>query len=146
MAVTVIIQCDAWKDAWKTARADIREAIRATLKQQRRKAGSVAVVLMDDAGMLPLNRTYRGKPKPTNVLSFSEEEGGGDIVLAYETICREAMEQGKTFRAHAMHLVVHGMLHLLGHDHEDEAEAETMESQEIIILKTLAIANPYRVR
>lgn len=148
MAVTIIIQHDDWKQAWKTARADIRKAISATLKQQEHPASDIAVVLMDDAGITPLNTTYRGKPKPTNVLSFpsGDDDGLGDILLAYETIVKEAAEQHKSLNEHAMHLVVHGTLHLLGFDHEEEAEAETMETQEISILATLGVANPYQLR
>jgi probable rRNA maturation factor len=96
-----------------------------------------------------LNRDYRGKNKPTNVLSFPDGtlEAGmkqlGDVVLAYETIAREAAAQGKPLKHHVTHLSVHGTLHLLGHDHEDEREAQRMESIEIHILSRMGIANPY---
>lgn len=148
MAVTLVIQNDVWKGAWKEARADIRRAVSATLKHRKHKAADIAVVLMDDASITPLNSNYRGKPKPTNVLSFpsGEEDGGGDILLAYETIYRESAEQEKEFVAHAIHLVVHGALHLLGLDHEVEEEAEAMEAEEIAILATLGVANPYALR
>lgn len=148
MAVTLVIQHDVWKGAWKEARADIKRAVSATLKYHKHKAADIAVVLMDDTSITPLNSNYRGKPKPTNVLSFpsGEEDGGGDILLAYETICREASEQKKSLAEHAVHLVVHGTLHLLGLDHEVEEEAEAMEAEEIAILATLGVANPYVLR
>ncbi len=110
---------------------------------------SVAIVLSDDAEVQSLNRNYRKKDKPTNVLSFpdgSVEEGVrqlGDIVLAYETIAREAAEQKKPIKAHIAHLTIHGVLHLLGFDHETEKEAAAMESIEISVLKRMGIANPY---
>ena len=103
----------------------------------------MTVVLADDAFVKNLNRDFRGKNKPTNVLSFPGDGHLGDIVLAFETIERQAKEQNKTFKAHVQHLLVHGTLHLLGHDHMEEAEAEKMESLEIKILKELGVANPY---
>ena len=114
-----------------------------------------------------LNQSYRGRNGPTNVLSFSnmDEDGPppsplsgdsgpgesmprprllGDIVLARQTVLREAAEQDKTPQAHTMHLLIHGFLHLLGYDHESEAEAEEMEALEIAILADLDVADPYR--
>ncbi|NBX02785.1 MAG: rRNA maturation RNase YbeY [Alphaproteobacteria bacterium] len=105
----------------------------------------ITVVLADDAFVKNLNRDFRGKDKPTNVLSFPGDGHLGDIVLAFETIEREAKEQQKTFKAHVQHLLVHGTLHLLGHDHIKDAEAEKMEALEIKILKELGVANPYAV-
>lgn len=109
------------------------------------------VALSDDATVQSLNVRFRGKDKPTNVLSFPalERPGAdppralGDIVLAQETIAREAAEQGVAAARHLQHLVVHGLLHLLGFDHETEAEAEEMEGIEIAVLARLGIANPY---
>lgn len=148
MPVAFIIQHAAWKDAWKEARSDVKRAVTATLRHRKHKAADIAVVLMDDASITPLNGNYRGKPKPTNVLSFpsGEDDGGGDILLAYETVCREASEQKKTVPEHALHLVVHGALHLLGLDHEEDGEAEIMEAEEIAILAALGVANPYVLR
>ena len=119
----------------------------------------LCVVLADDAFVRTLNRTYRGKDKPTNVLSFPtgdipvavgpEPLVGmgprllGDVVLARETIGREADEQGKSFADHLSHLVVHGVLHLLGLDHEEDARAEEMEALERDILEDLGISDPY---
>lgn len=113
----------------------------------------ISVHLCDDAEMSSLNKTYRGKDGSTNVLSFAPVDVGdapdgehllGDIVLAYETLVREAAEQGKAFEAHLAHLLVHGLLHLLGHDHQNDAEATIMETQEISLLADLGFANPYQ--
>ena len=110
---------------------------------------------MDDAAIQILNRDYRNKDKPTNVLSFpmfnamseiSPQSGEiplGDIFIAFETIKREATEQGKPLADHFTHMLVHGFLHLLGFDHITDAEAAVMESLEIKILKGLSIPNPY---
>jgi probable rRNA maturation factor len=139
MPVSVEIQ---FRDAkWETllTRKAVREACEATFKKKE-----VTVVLANDVFIRKLNRDFRGKDKPTNVLSFpGDADNLGDIVLARQTIVREAKEQGKTPRDHAVHLVVHGMLHLLGYDHEKAKDAEIMESLEIKILKKLGVSNPY---
>jgi probable rRNA maturation factor len=89
------------------------------------------------------NFAYRGRNKPTNVLSFPYGKGCGDIVLCHPVIAREAREQGKTLAAHYAHLVVHGLLHLRGYDHERKADAERMERREIRELRRLGFRNPY---
>jgi probable rRNA maturation factor len=119
----------------------------------------VAVRLTDDAEVQRLNRDYRGKDKPTNILSFPMHDPGrvegvlaeadvdvllGDLALAAETIAAEAEEKGIPIGQHVAHLLVHGTLHLLGHDHEDDASAERMEALETRILAGLGIADPYR--
>jgi probable rRNA maturation factor len=110
----------------------------------------LSIVLTDDAEQRQLNRQWRGIDKPTNVLSFPQIEpfapvAGllGDITLARETLEREAAELQKPFTDHFTHLVVHGFLHILGHDHQDEAEALVMEGLETQILDSLGIADPY---
>lgn len=118
----------------------------------------VAVRLTDDAEVHALNRDFRGKDKPTNVLSFpqvqadlldtlSNSDDGeillGDIVLARETCAREAEEKGISIPDHATHLIVHGTLHLVGYDHMDDASAQAMEALEVKALASLGIANPY---
>lgn len=133
---------------WKGRGPALRRAAEAALKAEKSK-GALTLVLADDNEVKALNRDYRGKDKPTNVLSFPDGEthGGfmqlGDIILAYDTIAREATEQGKKFAHHAQHLVVHGVLHLMGYDHEIEREAGRMEAREVKILSGLSIANPY---
>jgi probable rRNA maturation factor len=112
----------------------------------------VSVMLTDDARIRELNRTWRGKDKPTNVLSFPapEQPGAtgprhlGDIALAYETLVRESEDESKDLAHHFAHLIVHGILHLLGYDHEVETEAEVMEALEVKALAMLGIADPYR--
>ncbi|MBF0130973.1 MAG: rRNA maturation RNase YbeY [Magnetococcales bacterium] len=116
----------------------------------------VGIRLTDDAEVRELNHRYRGQDKPTNVLSFAMMDDGeewphpgqprllGDLVIAYETVVREAEEQGKRFEDHLAHLVAHGILHLTGYDHEQSPEAALrQETAEIAILSRLGIANPY---
>lgn len=111
----------------------------------------ISLLFADDETVRDLNKTWRGQDKPTNVLSFPAEVPPGhpgprplgDIVLAYETVAREAAEERKEFRDHAAHLVIHGVLHLLGHDHETDGEADAMEALEIAALSRLGVANPY---
>lgn len=122
------------------------------------REAEISVRLTNDKEIRKLNRDYRGKDKPTNVLSFAtldaEENalsspvcalpcGVGDIVIAYETVRREAEAMKIPFRDHYTHLLVHGTLHLLGYDHERKVEANRMEKLEISILKGLGIENPY---
>ena len=118
----------------------------------------VAVRLTDDAEVQTLNRDFRGKDKPTNVLSFPQVQDDlleglansddgeillGDIVLARETCAREAEEKAISIADHATHLIVHGTLHLVGYDHGDDASAGAMEALEVKALASLGIANPY---
>lgn len=116
--------------------------------------GEVSVVFADDAFVRALNKEHRQKNAPTNVLSFPQMEPDeldkthdfialGDIILAYETVHREAQEQSKSFSNHTAHLIVHSSLHLLGHDHMQDKAAEEMETLEIEIMRTLGIKNPY---
>lgn len=111
------------------------------------------VALSDDAGVRTLNAAYRATDKPTNVLSFPAPQARpsmpgeprllGDVVLAEETVLNEAHDMGIDPRHHFQHLVVHGLLHLLGYDHETNEEADAMEALEVEILSTLGISNPY---
>jgi probable rRNA maturation factor len=115
---------------------------------------NVSLLFTNDAAVQVLNRDWRGKDKPTNVLSFpagdspveTEVEFLGDIALALETVAAEAADEGKTFEHHTTHLLVHGFLHLCGYDHETgDDDAEEMETLERAILARLAIADPYAV-
>jgi len=132
------------KDArWKKALHPYCKTIE-TIWDATKAKGELSIVLADDAFVRDLNKSYRGKDKPTNVLSFpNDEEPLGDVILAYETVAREAEEQKKSFKHHAAHLIVHGILHLQGHDHEEEEAAEKMERKEARILRGLGIADPY---
>ena len=109
--------------------------------------GSVALLLADDAALQALNRRFRGRAAPTNVLSFpsgaSAPDFLGDIAVSYETCDREAREKGASFADHAAHLVVHGLLHLAGFDHENDRDALAMEALEAEILGALGVADPY---
>tara|TARA_B100000424_G_scaffold261130_1_gene245716 strand:+ start:430 stop:900 length:471 start_codon:yes stop_codon:yes gene_type:complete len=112
----------------------------------------LSVRLTDDREIKDLNKMYRKKNEPTNVLSFSSNEGKkdksvfqvlGDLVISRDTAIRELKNTKKTFEQHISHLTVHGFLHLLGYIHEDDRDAEAMENLEIKILKELNIPNPY---
>ncbi len=116
-------------------------------------AAELSIVLADDDFVRGLNRDYRGRDRPTNVLSFSGRETGpqaegapvllGDVIVAFETASKEAADEGKTLSQHLRHLVVHGVLHLMGRDHLTEADAEKMESMECRVLSGLGVPNPY---
>ena len=135
--------------AWPDVQTRIPMVVDAALAEAgTRRRGELSVVLSDDAHLRTLNRDYRGKDRPTNVLSFPmPEETGllGDVVFALETIQRESAEQGKSFEDHFIHLLIHGVLHLHGYDHQDDASAEDMERREIRALARLGIDNPYEV-
>lgn len=111
---------------------------------------SLTILLTDDAQLRELNASFRGKNKPTNVLSFpaspAEPHYIGDVALAYGVVRAESQAQGKRFAEHAAHLAAHGVLHLLGYDHENATEARVMESLEAVLLAKLGIANPYAPR
>lgn len=160
MAETVepVIEDPRWEAAGIPAVAE--RAARAALEAVSRDPDQheIGLLLADDAKMAELNGQFRGKATPTNVLSwpaFSGEipvppgepgEGPlflGDVALGYDTCLAEAEAAGITFADHAAHLVVHGVLHLLGHDHALDAEAETMEEIETKVLASMGVANPY---
>jgi len=136
----------AWSRALPGVERLVRKAARAAIGIKNR---SLTVALADDKRVRALNRRDRTKDEPTNVLSYPSGEKSflGDVVLARQTVWREAREQKKTPADHLAHLVVHGALHLLGHDHEtSKADAERMEALERRILAKLGIADPYEAR
>ncbi|MDB5452372.1 MAG: ybeY [Caulobacteraceae bacterium] len=144
-----MIEVEVGADAWSTAPDAEALALRAGEQALRlaQKDGSVTVLLTNDAEVRALNARFRNKDQPTNVLSFPAPANPaghlGDVCLAFETCQREAAEQGKTLAAHLQHLVAHGVLHLVGYDHDVDADAEIMEALERRILAALGVADPY---
>jgi probable rRNA maturation factor len=146
----VIRNAEGWPEALDGL---AQTAVLAAMAAARPQVGGVAelsIVLTDDDEQQGLNRDWRGQDKPTNVLSFPQNPpfapvAGliGDIVLARQTLEREAAEMGISFSDHFTHLVVHGFLHILGYDHLDEPDALVMEGLETQILAGLGIADPY---
>jgi probable rRNA maturation factor len=151
-AIDVIVEAPAWDEA-PEADATVRRALTeaATAIGTDFRNHTLAVLLTDDAAIRRLNAQWRGIDKPTNVLSFPPApqlaaEGAkslGDVAIAYEVTAREARQEGKSFANHLSHLAVHGFLHLLGYDHESDAQAETMEQLERAILARLGVPDPY---
>jgi probable rRNA maturation factor len=161
----VVIEDPRWDAAGLESLAE--RAARATLAALALPPDGFEIVVMggDDARISALNADFRGKPQPTNVLSWPADELGavtegadperpepgdpddpeplGDIALAWETCVREAQEAGKPLADHVTHLVVHGVLHLLGHDHQRDGDATLMEGLETAILAELGVPDPY---
>ena len=137
------------------AQTIVKSAILAAAKAVSTRPTELAIVLDDDSAIRALNRQWRGQNAPTNVLSFPAASPGnrrsaspyiGDIVIAFQTTAREAVAEGKPFGHHLAHLAIHGFLHLLGYDHDDDRDAATMERLERRILQRLAIPDPYAPR
>ena len=154
--IDVMVQSPRWKKQ-PQASAIVRKAIQAAAKATSTPQPELAIVLTDDSAIQALNRDWRGFDRPTNVLSFPapKRRAGrardgrslgnslGDIIIAFQTVAREAAGEGKPFKHHLAHLAVHGFLHLLGHDHETDREARTMERLEVKILAGLRVPDPY---
>jgi probable rRNA maturation factor len=161
-AIDIASPCIGWKRVCPDAQQLARDAARVALIDGIAATGftsptrvELAITLTDDAQQLQLNRRYRGEDVSTNVLAFRAWEPGmhatpgaplllGDVVLAFETVAREANDQVKPFGDHVRHLIVHGVLHLLGYDHRREADAIKMERLETSILAKLGVPDPYR--
>ncbi|WP_460272288.1 rRNA maturation RNase YbeY [Celeribacter sp. ULVN23_4] len=162
MAVEVIIEDDRWDEAGLEALAHAAEAATLSYLALDPELCEGSVLACDDARIKVLNADFREKDKATNVLSWPADERAtpgerpplpepdfdgtvelGDIAIAYETCAREAEEQDKTFADHVTHLLVHGLLHLLGYDHITDRDAEIMEQTEIEILATMGLEDPY---
>ena len=148
--IEVELEDEAWTEALPDAEALTERAADAALAAMpASRARDVVVLLTGDDAVRALNREFRGKDAPTNVLSFPAIENPegfiGDVALAYETCAREADEQGKPLAHHLQHLVAHGVLHLVGYDHESDAEAQAMEALEREILSGLGVPDPYAV-
>ena len=144
--IDVEVADEAWRKALPMAETVAASAGEKALDLAKRH-GEVAVLLTHDAAVRDLNARFRGKDQPTNVLSFpapANPEGLlGDVAVAYETCAREAAEQGKSLADHLQHLVAHGVLHLVGYDHDVDADAEIMEALERRVLAALGVADPY---
>ena len=151
MPLDLAIENDAWA-VLPNLELMAEQAVAATLPKG--DPGKIITLLFaDDETMQDLNKDWRGKDNPTNVLSFPAAKDQivppgelpllGDIVLGFETCSREAAEAGKSLADHCCHLIVHGVLHLLGYDHIDDKQAEVMEAAEARILGSLGLANPY---
>ncbi len=164
MIVEVIAEDDRWEAVGLEALAE--QAAQAvadhlSLTPPDETPFEVSLLACDDARIAALNGDFRDKPVPTNVLSWPSEDRAagqpgavpyrpmdpelGDIAIAYETCTREAAAQGKQFPAHVSHLLVHGILHLLGYDHIDDKDAALMEGLEVEILGKMSISDPYKV-
>jgi len=148
--VEVEIEAAAWSAALPNAENLVRQATQVALGGRR--DGAVAILLTDDDAVRDLNARFRGVDAPTNVLAFpagpnAEAAPGymhlGDIALAFGVCEYEALDQGKALADHLRHLVVHGVLHLLGYDHQDDAQATAMESRERELLADLGVPDPY---
>ena len=146
--IDISVRHNDWSHRFRDLHNVVLSVIAMTLEKAEIDAGNkeLSLVLADNNFVQELNKQWRGKDKPTNVLSFPQDDDFmlGDIILAYETVQDEAEAQGKRFEDHATHLIIHGLLHLLGHDHIEDDEAEVMEALEIEILGALNIKNPYQ--
>jgi probable rRNA maturation factor len=151
LKIDVLIDSGLWQEPAKI-RSLVRRAVTNAAAMLSTSGTELAIVLTDDSAIRQLNRLWRGIDAATNVLSFPTKHASGepphlgDIVLAYETIAREARSERKPFAHHVAHLTVHGFLHLLGYGHDSAAQATKMESIERRILQQLAIPDPYRRR
>lgn len=151
IALDVVVESGGW-DAERAERVARRAAEAAVAESGETGSFEASLLLADDAAIRALNLAWRGQDKPTNVLSFpsdipardGEAHHLGDVAIAFETLVREADADGKEFDAHLAHLVVHGVLHLLGHDHEDDDEGDAMENAERAALAAIGVADPYR--
>lgn len=149
-AVDIAVTADAWRKLRGARKLIVRAVEASRLRLERNEIDEeLSVMLCDDADIRRLNRTWRGKDRATNVLSFPASFAPiasshlGDIAVAYETVAREALDEGKSLPAHLAHMIVHGYLHLVGYDHETTVQAEAMEALEREILDALGYPDPY---
>ena len=143
-----MIEVEIDDEAWLSV-TDVEDLVEEAARLALNEAGVVTVSLTDDETVADLNQRFRGKAGPTNVLSFPTAETArpflGDVILAHGACTREAAEQGKSIADHLRHLVIHGVLHLLGHDHIQDDQAEAMEARERTLLAKLGVPDPYAV-
>lgn len=142
--IDIILDDHRWRAVVPQLDVQVRRAVEAVARYTPQDLRPT-ILLTHDRAVQSLNATYRGRNKPTNVLTFETVEGfgDGDIALAFETVKKEAVSSGRTMKAHMLHLVVHGILHLAGHDHIVAREARQMELAEARILSGLKIPNPW---
>lgn len=144
----LLIEDERWSQAGDLETL-CRQALDTGLELVADGAGSLAILLTDDAAVRDLNREYRAKDQPTDVLSFPslpmDRPFLGDIAVAFEVSSADAVRQGKPLGNHLVHLILHGYLHLLGYDHETEADAAVMEALETKALASLGIPDPYQI-
>lgn len=154
LSINIDVAAAGWKNAFPKMKRKMEEAAAFAFLRAKKpksfdgKTLEINILLTTDSAMKKLNHDYRGKNKPTNVLSFPQNlpaQTGllGDVALALQTIKKECKEQQKTLENHAIHLVVHGILHLLGYDHMRLKDAKTMENLECDILEGLGYPDPY---
>lgn len=144
-AIAAVIETETWQHHLGEAACEaLVQAVWSAFEDEHGPAPQpVAVLFADDARLTALNAQFRGQNKATNVLSFPDGEGGGDIALAFERVHVEARVAGRSLYARTAHMLVHGLAHLAGMSHDEEAEAEAMEAFEARILARLTIADPY---
>lgn len=149
LKISITVEGRDWRQVGDPRRL-ARETLQATARHlDLQDAGEVSLLFSNDNRVRELNKRFRGKDKPTNVLSFPSDAPGaqtpilGDIVLAFETVAKEASDQQKSLADHTRHLLAHGFLHLLGYEHDRAADARRMEALERAVLKDLGIADPY---
>jgi probable rRNA maturation factor len=141
-----VIEVELANENWRTRIPDVREVVRQAARAASGNNGRVAILLTDDQTLAELNKRFRGKDQETNVLAFPAPAPAGalgDIAVAFGVCDREATAQGKPLRDHLRHLIIHGVLHLIGHDHQSAKDAEAMEAIEIDLLGALGVPNPY---
>lgn len=158
MLTESIVEDDRWKDVNLPGLAEKASTAALRALSLDPECFEVSVLGCDDARISELNASFRGKPTPTNVLSWpahdltppelpqpdaTGDNSLGDIAIAFDTCTRESVEQGKEMSDHVTHLLVHATLHLLGHDHQNDTEAEVMERLEVEILGKLGLPDPY---
>jgi probable rRNA maturation factor len=147
--IDVLVEAEGWEEKLPGGAEAFAHKVLAAAGKAENAMGAVSVLLTADSAIQALNRDFRGKDKPTNVLSFPAPVGPGgqgmlgDVALGVGVVQAEAAAQGKTFEAHTAHLLVHGFLHLIGHDHEVDEAAEAMETRERAILAGLGYGDPY---
>lgn len=147
MSITLLVEEPKWRACAGLA-SRLRRAVSLALRRSGGRARPLTLLLADDATLRALNAGFRGHDEATNVLAFpsAQKDYLGDVAIAYGIASKQARADGKTLGDHTLHLAVHGVLHLLGYDHERRKDARVMEALETAILAELGIADPYAHR